>query len=590
MTEKIYQDKIAAYKAVESSLKSRSRIWLLGKIISFTLIVVFGWLAYNDYSAVYVFNVFIFACIYLFSYIADEKCMTKIESCRAMQNVCRNEIKYLNGDFSPFPNGENFVNPNHEFSYDLDIFGKSSLYNRINRTVTGNGSKRLAEKLSAICNDKKEILENQEASAELAAMPDFRIALAANPYIEARSENPEDLVGKDGGKNIFIRTGLPYILTGITLLTLVLNIAGMLPVGAFVFMFLLQLGITAVVDKISLKTSSQTEMFHKEFGGYIRILNKISKQDFKSEKMKRISGELFSGSGNSLEALRKLARIINLFDQRGNAVMYILLNGLFLFDILVVKMFFRWSKKYLPHVRQWIDSIAEIDALSSLATYAFNNPQNRYGEILDEDSEYVFDAVNVCHPFIPHDKAVPNSFSLKKKNISIVTGANMAGKSTFLRTVGVTYILASCGAPVCAESFRFSLITLFSSMRTTDDLSSDISYFNAELLRLKKLIQHVKSSHFTLIILDEILKGTNSQDKLKGSVMFLEEISKFNLAAVIATHDLELAKLEEKSPVYSNYRFEIELSEDIKYTYKIQKGVAQNLNATFLLSNILKSI
>lgn len=590
MTEKIYLDKIESYKKVESSLKSRSRIYLLGKIVSFTLIVIFGWLAIQNYSIIYIFNVFIFACSYLFSYIADEKCMAKIESCRAMQRVCSNEIKYLDGDFSPFDNGENFINPNHEFSYDLDIFGTSSLYNRINRTVTQEGSNRLAGKLSTVCNDKAEILRNQEAVAELAEMPDFRITLISNPYIKSNLALLSGLIDKEGYKNILIRTGLPYIISGITLLSLISTIFGILPAGTFVFMFILQLIFTAVVNKVSLKTGSQTEQLHKEFGGYMRILSAISKTEFKSAKLQLLKQDLFSGDSNSLESFRKLARIINLFDQRGNAVMYILLNGLFLFDILVVKMFVRWGEKYLPHVHQWIDGIAEIDALTSLATYAFNNPQNKYGEILDDDSEYVFDAVNVSHPFIPHDKAVPNSFSLKKRNVAIVTGANMAGKSTFLRTVGITYILASNGAPVCAESFRFSLVTLFSSMRTTDDLSSDISYFNAELLRLKKLIHHVKANRFTLIILDEILKGTNSQDKLKGSIMFLEEISKFNMSAVIATHDLELAKLEEKSPIYSNYRFEIELSGDIKYTYKIQKGVAQNLNATFLLSNILKSI
>ncbi|NLX81307.1 MAG: DNA mismatch repair protein MutS, partial [Proteiniphilum sp.] len=246
---------------------------------------------------------------------------------------------------------------------------------------------------------------------------------------------------------------------------------------------------------------------------------------------------------------------------------------------------------YLSQVEGWISCIADIDALVSFGTYAFNNPDNVLAEVLDDDAENVIEAIDFYHPFLSHTAAVANSFTLKKGNTAIVTGANMAGKSTFLRTVGVTYVLANNGVPVCAEFFKFTPITLFSSMRTTDDLSKDISYFNAELIRLEQLIEHVKSNDFTLIILDEILKGTNSIDKLKGSIMFLEEISKYNISAVVATHDLELAKLEEKeNSTYINYCFEIELSEEIKYSYKIENGVAKNLNASFLLSNILKKI
>lgn len=250
-----------------------------------------------------------------------------------------------------------------------------------------------------------------------------------------------------------------------------------------------------------------------------------------------------------------------------------------------------WSKKYYSHIEQWLNCIAELDALVSLGNYAFNTPTNVSAEILPNNTTEVIQATDIYHPFLAHEKAIPNSFTLNKGNIAIITGANMAGKSTFLRTIGINYILACNGVPVCAKSFKFSIVSLFSSMRTTDDLSKDISYFNAELNRLKHLIQHIKSHCFTLIILDEILKGTNSKDKLKGSIIFLEEISKYNIAALIATHDLELAKLEEENDkVYSNYCFEIELSNEIKYSYRMEKGIAQNLNASYLLSNMLQNI
>ena len=238
-----------------------------------------------------------------------------------------------------------------------------------------------------------------------------------------------------------------------------------------------------------------------------------------------------------------------------------------------------------------MNEIAELDALVSLGDYTYNHPQNVQAQVLEEDSDIVVSTEGVYHPFLRSDKAVSNDFLLRKSNISIVTGANMAGKSTFLRTIGVSFVMACNGIPVCAKSFCFSVVSLFSSMRTADDLTKDISYFNAELLRLQQLVHYVKKQPFTLIILDEILKGTNSRDKLKGSVMFLEEISRCNVSVMVATHDLELSKLEDQHPdTYQNYCFEIELSDNVEYSYKIQRGVAKNLNASFLLSNILKEI
>lgn len=270
--------------------------------------------------------------------------------------------------------------------------------------------------------------------------------------------------------------------------------------------------------------------------------------------------------------------------------MYVVLNGLFLYDLLLQRRFNEWMTRYLPHVEMWVEQVSEFDALVSLGNYAANNPNNTIPQILTEATDPVIRACDTYHPFLAHKQPVTNSFTLDKKRIAIVTGANMAGKSTFLRTIGVNYILATTGAPVCAREFGFSIVSLFSSMRTADNLSRDISYFHAELLRLKQLIQHVRHQDYTLIILDEILKGTNSKDKLQGSILFLNEIARYNMSALIATHDLELARLEEKdASLYQNYCFEIELAHDIRYSYRIQKGVAQNLNASYLLQDILES-
>ncbi|EJW98677.1 DNA mismatch repair protein MutS domain-containing protein [gut metagenome] len=266
-----------------------------------------------------------------------------------------------------------------------------------------------------------------------------------------------------------------------------------------------------------------------------------------------------------MKAFRDLARILNLIDQRSNALIYLLFNGLFLYDIMLLRRILYWKEQHLDQMEQWLSDVAEFDALVSLANYAYNHPSRTVAEVLPADSDVVVEATEVYHPFLSDGQAVTNNFTLRKGNVAVVTGANMAGKSTFLRTIGLNYILACNGVPVCATSFKFMIVALFSSMRTTDNLSKDISYFHAELMRLKQLLLFVQTHPYTLIILDEILKGTNSKDKLEGSRMFLYEIIRYRVAALIATHDLELAKLEEeKGEVFQNFCFEIELSAQIK--------------------------
>jgi DNA mismatch repair ATPase MutS len=253
-----------------------------------------------------------------------------------------------------------------------------------------------------------------------------------------------------------------------------------------------------------------------------------------------------------------------------------------------VRHFLKWQNEFIDKVNTWVEAISEIDARISMATMRFNHPEAVDAEIVESSDEMIYEAKGLYHPFLGKE-AVRNDFVIEHENYYIITGANMAGKSTFLRAVGINYVLAMAGMPVFADKFRVSVYSLFSSMRTTDDLTHGISYFNAELLRLKQLIDACRENRQTLIILDEILKGTNSLDKLNGSRLFLESISRLPVSGIIATHDLELSKMAEQQPdVFHNYCFEIELGAKVTYSYKITRGVARNQNATYLLKQILK--
>ena len=589
--EKQYNQKRQDLYREERKLLQRSRLFLLGKLFSFIVAAIFAYWSYTNFSYLNLLVCVVMAVWYLSLCKVDAMCIGKIRRLKSMQHVCENEIACLKGDFTPFDDGSRYTDYKHAYSYDLDVFGKTSLYQRLNRTITSDGSDRLARKLTVLPEEKTEILENQEAIEELAGMHDWRIRFLSNTPVDQLPEGLGQTLANGKNKNRWATSTLPFVLIAFTLICFLLAAFGVMAWQWFSTLFTIQIIVTVICSKNSSHASMKVEKLHQVFSGYLYILKDIHDADFQSAKLKRLKQQLFAADANSLEAFRELSGILNLFDQRGNVIMYVLLNGMILFDWMLLRRFVKWGERYLSSMDAWIACIAEVDALTSLGTYAANHPTNHRAELLDEEAEILVEAKDFYHPFLPYEKAVPNDYVLNKHTVSIVTGANMAGKSTFLRTVGVSYIMACCGLPVCASSFRFSLVSLFSSMRTTDDLANDISYFNAELLRLKQLIQHVKSHRFTLIILDEILKGTNSRDKLKGSMMFLQEITRYPVSAIIATHDLELSKLEEQDgKTYQNYCFEIALSDEIEYSYKIKRGVAQNLNASYLLANILESL
>ena len=413
----------------------------------------------------------------------------------------------------------------------------------------------------------------------------------ANRFVPDNSVVFSTFVAREIRHSSFLQSMVPYALVSITAFTFLLGLTEVIAWSWFAGSVFINWGCSMCFLKKMAVMGSNLEQLHKGMVDYEEILSDLQGVSFNSSLLVSLQKDLFQGETSSLKAFRDLARILNLIDQRSNALIYLLFNGLFLYDIMLLRRILYWKEQHLDQMEQWLSDIAEFDALVSLANYAYNHPSRTVAEVLPADSDVVVEATEVYHPFLSDGQAVTNNFTLRKGNVAVVTGANMAGKSTFLRTIGLNYILACNGVPVCATSFKFMIVALFSSMRTTDNLSKDISYFHAELMRLKQLLLFVQTHPYTLIILDEILKGTNSKDKLEGSRIFLHEIIRYRVAALIATHDLELAKLEEeKGEVFQNYCFEIELSAQIKYTYRITKGVARNLNASFLLRNILSKI
>jgi hypothetical protein len=626
-----YSVRAASLKSDIARLKRRSRICVAVGLAAFVAAVaavaaytVYGgwwWLCCGALMAVG----------YIVARRLDVSCCDRMERRTDLCSVYENELKYLSGDFTPFDDGRRYADAAHPFAYDMDIFGAQSLFHRINRTVTSGGSDRLAAMLSVLPQNREdaenggfieekgseekqsevvkrlcgEIERQREAVDALAGMEPLRtefISRGIRGHIDTASVKSALRTVKTmkmpGFAHSIVALGLSWASIAGFFASVLLCIFTSIPSGLAVLWGTANLFIALMLCAGPLKKiGSSAGRLHKELRAYGELVKIIVRHSDSpdiataspaagpSSVLTAITADLH----HSIGAFDDLRRILDGLDRRGNVLGLIFFDALFLSDIFLVRRFSRWQEAYTGSIDRWIDEVSMTDALVSMATFRYNEPSAGRAEIVDS-IELTYEARDLWHPFLGA-RAVRNDFTIDGTHYYIVTGANMAGKSTFLRSLGVNYILAMNGMPVFAESFRVSLFSLFSSMRTSDDLAHGISYFNAELLRLRQLIDHCRGHRHTLIILDEILKGTNSLDKLNGSRMFLEAISHLPVSGVIATHDLELSHMaDDETGRFHNFCFEIRLSDEITYTYKITPGVARNQNATHLLKGILADV
>lgn len=286
--------------------------------------------------------------------------------------------------------------------------------------------------------------------------------------------------------------------------------------------------------------------------------------------------------------LRRLRRLMDNLNQRNNALVFLLLNGFLLWDFRQLAALDGWLRRYGREVAGWFGALAGFDALASLGAFAYNHPGYVYPEAVGSDRP-VYEAEALGHPLIDPARCVCNPVQLPARpSFLIVTGANMAGKSTYLRAVGVNFVLAMLGAPVCAASMTFTPCTLFTGLHTTDSLAGNESYFFAELKRLRQVVLRQRAGEKCMVILDEILKGTNSVDKQTGSLALVRQLVSLGTVGAAATHDLVLGSLAEEFPgVVRAVCFESEIVDDaLHFDYRLRPGVARHMNACFLMEQM----
>lgn len=654
-----YQQYVSRYASEVTALKRKNTGFITGELLAFGGILAFliCYFALDGDTQNYLMGAALCLIAYLGIRRLDDKNKEKIEHLSALLKVYQDEIKAWEGDFSPFETGDSYQNPQHSYSFDLDVFGKSSLFNRICRTITSGGSEALARNLTRETPlnmediKRRKDLQKELAGEEFAGKESAKEELAGegeNWRMEFlalgeknRSQTADgkmvngkmkkidsaavvDAMQKVSKMEVPAWFGSPvsFVIGWLLIIgvigSVILSICDMVSVNFALWWVLVQYMVVFFVCKQTLdKIDSNGGKLRHQLIAYAQILQLINRRNFYSELGKEMQNSL----ADALPSFAQLEKILKGYDRRGNFLGLFFTDAFMLSDFFLVRSFLKWKNTYMMKMEEWMHIISEMDAMVSMADFRYNHPEAEEAEFVSgkqeagsenkfsentgiESPEIVFEGKNLYHPFLG-TKAVKNDFTIKDDNYYIITGANMAGKSTFLRSLGVNYILAMAGMPVFADQLKISRFRLFSSMRTTDDLTHGISYFNAELIRLEELLKFCKESAEgkfckesiasnkeslrTLIILDEILKGTNSLDKLNGSRKFLEAIAKQPVSGIIATHDLELSKMEnDASGKFHNYCFEIDLGTDVTYTYKIQKGVARNQNATFLLNKILE--
>lgn len=506
-----------------------------------------------------------------------------------LAEINRLEIKCIDGDFSAYKTGEEYIERDHPYSYDLDIFGKASLFQYICRTTSKPASDLLAEYLKQSAS-REEILRRQEAVAELQPLVDWRQELMTLGYLNAGAGNdPAPLMQWLRSDDAFTKTMREKIITGclslLALASVILVIAGLPAVilaPVFTVNFIFYFTRFKRISKLQEQVSRSSDLLRS----YSEIIRLIENEKFTSSRLLALQG-LFKDSITASFRIRQLSKLVGRLDSRLNVLVSIPLNLLFFTDIHFCLALERWKREHALRISGWFAAMAEFEVLATLGNLAFNNPGWVFPTVTDD--YFILRAGNMGHPLIPADRRISNDFSVMGPGKAIViTGSNMSGKSTFLRTCGINAVLAFAGAPVCASAFTVSHVRLHSSMRISDSLEENISSFYAELRRLRAIISGAESDPKAFLLLDEILRGTNSDDRYAGSVALIRQLTGYGSVAMVATHDLRLAGLEKELPDnIENYHFDVKVNgEELFFDYRLTPGVCSSFNASLLMKKM----
>ena len=579
-----YNDQISNYKSQLSQVKKQLYASSMFRLVIFCTAVIGVYFSFGNARLVWAI-IAITIALFIFLVSRHSDLQYKRDRIKALLKINTTEIEVLQRKFHHLPNGNEFKNPEHYFSQDIDLFGRGSFYQYANRTVLKQGSGVFSSLL--LENSIEGIPAKQEGIKELGQMPEWRQNFSAIASL-VKTETPFNIIIKWlKTYQIFVPNYMSYFpmifsLVSVTLITMyfldLLN-----GWGVIIWLFI-GLGITGSYLKKINKLWANTSKVQSTFHQYQKLIVALENTQFTADLLKEHQAAILYDKVKTSKILEEFSKILNALDQRNNMIVGFLGNSFLLWDLQQCFKIEKWIQNHGADVEAWFRVIAFFDAYNCLGNFAFNHPEYSFPIISDEKT--VLKSKDAGHPLLNPEKRILNNFQIDREQFLIITGANMAGKSTFLRTVSLQIVMANVGLPVCSSNTEYRPIKLITSMRTSDSLTNDESYFFSELKRLKFIVDEIKDDQY-FIVLDEILKGTNSTDKAKGSREFVEKLVASKSTGIIATHDLSLCDAAKDLPQVQNFYFDAEIIDDeLHFDYKFKKGICQNMNASFLLKKM----
>jgi len=588
--EQVYLQERSKYeRLVQQLLKKQNQLgWT--RLIIILVTIVASYLAIMNLGVWGWIVALVGISVFLYIVSVDAANNEKLAEAKSLVSVNEVELQILNNQYFDRFNGVEYEPNTHPYAADVDVFGNASLYQYINRCETEQGKALLAMDFLALL-DVDTILERHEAIIELQSLLEWRQRLQAaakrTPINIALQLKIEQWLQDE--EKPYADRKWKYIIQIYSVVTVGLGLAaalGYIPGAVFSMIFLICFIFSSSLSKKVIKPYIRLSGIVKEVDTLHELIHCIESGRFKSPKLQLLQRRLQTENRSASAAIKELKEILNRFDLRLNVFVFLFLNSFILWDVRLMRALNSWRENHKQLLPDCFTVIAEMEVLNSLAVLHFNQPDWTFPVFKEY---FTLEGSAIGHPLIPASKRVTSDFSLHGTGkIALVTGSNMAGKSTFLRSLGVNIILAQLGAPVCAKHFALSPMQLMSSMRIADNLAESTSTFYAELKKLEAIIKEVKQHKPLFILLDEILRGTNSLDRHIGSKALIRQLIKENAVAVIATHDVELTELEkEYKSAIENYHFDVQVENDeLYFDYKLKNGICRSLNASILMKKI----
>jgi hypothetical protein len=542
-------------------------------------------------------NYIIFAAIlavltgmFIYLVVRHERLIHRMKYTSLLLDINNTSLKRLNGEWGTFADtGKDFTSDSHSYAGDLDVFGEHSLFQWINTARTFIGRESLRDLLCNVVGDRNDIHERQEAVTELGGMLNWRQRLLAEAMVTTEKiSNPDELIAWGRERNEF------YLKAWVIAVFRICPIITILLVTAGLFMNIISWYIPATAlliqfAMISYKVRERYRIFqifenyNEDLRIYYKMMKRLEKGHFKAALLKKLRDEMKGKAG--VDAYKQVDRLSSIVDSIANRrnMFYSIFNTLTLWDFQSLIALERWKLESGHCLKDWLDVVGKIEALASLAVIGFENPDWAM-PVIKDGTEAMLEAKGLGHPLLTRNR-VHNDLTVNGEvKVQLITGSNMSGKSTLLRTAGINLVLAYAGAPVCAEHFEASIMEIYTCMRIKDNLEESISSFYAELLRIKRIISEAESGKRVFFLMDEIFKGTNSHDRHTGARVLINKLSHTNSIGLVSTHDFELCDLEQKNDKIANHHFqEYYEGGKIHFDYKLRLGPSTTTNALHLM-------